>query len=307
MIRTVISTDKLSKIYGRLHAVQNVSLNVNKGEIYGFLGLNGAGKTTTIRMLLGMVRPSSGSVKINGRAVNAGSYQIWRDVGYMVEIPYAYPELTVFDNLEIVRKLRGISNRAATDEIIHKLSLQGCAGKKAKELSLGNAQRMGLAKALIHEPKILLLDEPTNGLDPEGIVEIRNLLQYLARDRDTTIFISSHLLGEISLIADRIGIIHEGILINEINANEFERQRHKQVIINTVDNQRALKILSQKGYAVSKRNQFIQCDDKKAVERPEDITVMLTNAGCPPKHIQIEAEDLETYFLRVIHSKGAVL
>jgi len=299
-----ISTDNLSKIYGNTNAVQQVSLTVNKGEIYGFLGLNGAGKTTTIRMLLGMIKPTSGYARINGRIVSAASYQIWRDVGYMVETPYSYPELTVFENIEIVRKLRGVSNKAATDNIIRKLSLQAHANKKAKDLSLGNAQRLGIAKALIHEPKILLLDEPTNGLDPEGIVEVRNLLRSMAHEKGITIFISSHLLGEISLIAGRIGIIHKGKLINEMNADEFEYLRHKSLIINTADNQKALALLSEQGYTASNQNLFIRCDNKQAIEKPEDITVLLTNAGCPPKHIQIEAEDLESYFLRVIHEKG---
>jgi len=304
VIKMVISTENLSKTYGQTKAVQKVSLTVNKGEIYGFLGLNGAGKTTTIRMLLGMIKPTSGLAKISGETVSAGSYQIWRDVGYMVETPYSYPELTVFDNLEIVRQLRGIKDKSATDKIIHKLSLQTHANKKAKNLSLGNAQRLGLAKALIHEPKILLLDEPTNGLDPEGIVEVRNLLRSMAHEKGITIFISSHLLGEISLIADRIGIIHEGKLISEMNAGEFEHLRHKDLIINTTDNQKAKKTLVQNEYAVSEYNQFLRCDSKKAVENPESISVMLVNAGCPPKSIQVESEDLETYFLRVIHAEG---
>jgi len=279
-------------------------LTVNQGEIYGFLGLNGAGKTTTIRMLLGMIKPSAGLAKISGETVSAGSYQLWHDVGYMVETPYSYPELTVFDNLEIVRQLRGIKDKTATDKIIHKLSLQTHSNKKVKDLSLGNNQRLGLAKALIHEPEILLLDEPTNGLDPEGIVEIRNLLRSMAHEKGITIFISSHLLGEISLIADRIGIIHGGKLINEMNAGEFEHLRHKDLIINTTDNQKAKELLIQNGYAVSEHNQFLRCDNKRAVESPESISVMLVNAGCPPKSIQIESEDLETYFLRVIHAEG---
>jgi len=300
----VISTENLSKTYGQTKAVQKVSLTVNQGEIYGFLGLNGAGKTTTIRMLLGMIKPTSGFAKINGEMVSAGSYQIWRNVGYMVETPYAYPDLTVYENLEIVRQLRGIKDKTATDRIIQKLSLQNHASKKAKNLSLGNAQRLGLAKALIHEPEILLLDEPTNGLDPEGIVEIRNLLRSMAREKGITIFISSHLLGEISLIADRIGIIHEGKLINEMNAGEFEHLRRKDLIINTTNNQKAEKLLVQNGYAVSEHNKFLRCDSKRAIESPESISIMLVNAGCPPKLIQVESEDLETYFLRVIHAEG---
>ena len=256
-------------------------------------------------MLLGMIKPTSGSAKINGTTVSAGSYQLWSDVGYMVETPYAYPEITVFENLEIIRNLRGIRDKTATHRMIQKLSLQAHANKKAKNLSLGNAGRLGIAKALIHEPKILLLDEPTNGLDPEGIVEVRNLLRSMAHEQGVTIFISSHLLVEISMIADRIGIIHGGSLISEMNANEFEQMRHKTLLINTNDNQRALHFLKQKGYAVLEQDQLLRCADKTAVEKPEDVAVLLVNAGYPPKHIQVEHEDLETYFLRVIHAKGA--
>ena len=300
----VISTDRLTKAYSRTIAVRQVSLNVSEGEIYGFLGLNGAGKTTTIRMLLGMIRSTSGRAVINGETVSAGSHRIWRDVGYMVETPYAYPELTVFENLEIVRKLRGIEDKTATERIIRKLSLQDYMHRKSKYLSLGNSQRLGLAKALIHEPKILLLDEPANGLDPEGIVEIRGLLRAMAHEQGVTVFISSHQLSEISLIADRIGIIHRGSLINEINAYEFEHLRHKELVVNTVDNQKALSLLSRNGYAVSDQNGHIICADKNAVEKPEDVSVLLVNAGCPPKQIQVESEDLEAYFLRVIHAEG---
>jgi len=301
----VITTENLSKTYGKTKAVREVSLSVNKGEIYGFLGLNGAGKTTTIRMLLGMIKPGAGCAKINGRVVSAGSYSIWRDVGYMVESPNAYPDLTVFENLEIVRRLRGMEDKTATDRIIRRLSLQSHADKKAKDLSLGNAQRLGLAKALIHEPGILLLDEPTNGLDPEGIVEVRNLLRRMAHDKGVTIFLSSHLLGEISLVADRIGIIHEGRLINEMNAEEFEHLRRKDLIIDTADNQAASRLLSQQGYAMDRHRQWLSCNSKAAVEKPEEVTLILANAGLPPKQIRVEAEDLETYFLRIVHAKEA--
>ena len=304
MSEASISTRVLSKSYGRTSAVRDLSLTVGAGEIFGFLGLNGAGKTTTIRMLLGMIRPTAGSAQINGHTVSAGSYRMWRDVGYVVETPHAYPELTVFDNLEIVRKLRGVTDRAATDRIIDALDLRASVGKKARTLSLGNAQRLGLAKALMHRPGVLVLDEPTNGLDPEGIVEIRHMLRRLAHEDGVTVFISSHLLGEVSLIADRIGIIHEGRLLTELDAAKFESLRHKKLVVDTTDNQKARSMLAGAGHVVSDAGPHLVCSDEAAVEHPQDISVLLVDAGCPPRTLQVESEDLEAYFLRTIHAGG---
>ncbi len=221
-MNNIISTDNIIKHYGKVRAVDGISLSVRKGEIYGFLGLNGAGKTTTIRMLLGMIHPTSGNSFLNGKRVHAGNYSLWRNVGYLVEIPYSYPDLTVAENLEMVRRLRDIPDRSSVDYIIDKLQLGSYRDRLAKNLSLGNAQRLGLAKALLHNPEILILDEPSNGLDPAGIVEIRELLKDLAQNHGATIFISSHILGEISRFATRIGIIHEGRLVQEVDSENLD-------------------------------------------------------------------------------------
>src|SRR5262249_23165165 len=178
------------------------------GEIYAFLGLNGAGKTTTIRMLLGMVRPSAGTAYLLGEPVHADARGPWAQLGYLVESPHAYPELSVRENLEVFRRLRGLRDPKAVERTIERLALTPYAERRAGTLSLGNAQRLGLAKALLHDPAILLLDEPANGLDPAGVVEIRELLRELAHDRGVTIFLSSHLLSELARIATRLGLIH---------------------------------------------------------------------------------------------------
>ena len=226
----IIETNGICKNYGKLKAVDRVSLGVKKGEIYGFLGLNGAGKTTTIRMLLGMINPSEGKAYINGKRVSPAEKKIWEKVGYMVEIPYAYPELTVKENLEMFRKLRFINETDAIEKIMDKLNLKQYKDVKARHLSQGNAQRLGIAKALLHNPEILILDEPSNGLDPAGIVEIRELLISLALNEGKTIFISSHILAEISKIAGRIGIIHNGKLIKETDALQLDKERLKNLI-----------------------------------------------------------------------------
>src|SRR5699024_7356346 len=206
----VIETHGISKRYKNFQAVKDVSISIDKGEIYGFIGLNGSGKTTTIRMLLGMIKPSTGVCHIKGKKVTSSNHEIWKSVGHIVETPHSYPELTVTENLEICRRLRLVEDSSAVDKVMAQLNLTRYANKKAGNLSLGNAQRLGIAKALIHSPDILILDEPMNGLDPSGIVEVRELLQDLAFNKGVTILLSSHQLNEVAMIATTIGIIHEG-------------------------------------------------------------------------------------------------
>jgi ABC-2 type transport system ATP-binding protein len=296
----IIQTENLTKKFGDTVAVDQVSIHVREGEIYGFLGLNGAGKTTTIRLLLGMISPGSGSISLFGQKARQAS-TIWNKVGYMVETPYSYPNLTVIENLEVFYKLRGLNDRKQIDHIIDILQLGAYKNKKARHLSMGNIQRLGLAKALIHQPELLILDEPINGLDPSGIVEIREFLKDLACNHNTTIFLSSHILSEISKLATRIGIVHEGKLIKEINTNELEHQIIRKLCINTLDNQKALGILTDKGFAASLNGSgTIGITEATAIQQPEIIATLLVNSGFPPKMLNVVEEDLETYFLRMI-------
>jgi ABC-2 type transport system ATP-binding protein len=304
----VIRTEKLSKQYKDVLAVSGISLNVRKGEIYGFLGLNGAGKTTTIRMLLGMIHPTSGIAFINGKKVRSGNTELWKEIGYLVEIPYSYPDLTVKENLEIIRRLRFLPEKNAVDSIIDKLKLNQYANRKAKNLSLGNAQRLGLAKALIHNPSILILDEPANGLDPAGIFEIREMLRDLARNHGATIFISSHILGQISHFATRIGIIHNGYLIQEINTPQLEKLCKKRLLVNTQDNDAARLVLSQNGIiAIATDKDLLEIQSAASISNPETIATLLVNNQVPPSLLSVVEEDLESYFLRTIGEKGESL
>jgi len=306
MTTDIIRTENISKHYGDVHAVSDMSLNVRKGEIYGFLGLNGAGKTTTIRMLLGMIRPTSGAAFINGKRISMENTELWKCVGSLVEIPYSYPELTVRENLEIIRRMRFITDKKAIESVIDKLKLGVYANRKAKDLSLGNNQRLGLAKALIHNPDILLLDEPTNGLDPSGIYEIREMLSDLALNKGVTIFISSHILGEISRFATRIGIIHEGKLMKEIDANLLESVLSRHLMVSANDIHLAYSRLAQKGYNPKKiTDQIIEINDESAISKPDTVATMMVNAGCAPTLLKIDEEDLESYFLRTIGMKGS--
>ncbi len=297
----IIKTDSLSKNFGRVPAVDDISISVRKGEIYGFLGLNGAGKTTTIRMLLGMISPSSGAVYIKGKPVRAGDTSLWKDTGYLVEIPFSYPDLTVYENLEIVRRLRFLKSRESVDQVMEKLRLVQYRNRKAKNLSLGNAQRLGLAKAMIHNPGILILDEPANGLDPAGIAEIRELMIDLSHNHGTTIFISSHILGEISKFATRIGIIHKGRIIQEVDTDKLDLYRRRSLFIKALDINAAGAALEKEGHSFQlNEDGVLELKGGKALSHPEMISELLVHAGCPPVMLKLEEEDLETYFLRTV-------
>jgi ABC-2 type transport system ATP-binding protein len=276
----IIRTNSLTKYFGTTPASDSISIHVKEGEIYGFLGLNGAGKTTLIRMLLGMIKPDNGNVNLFGKQVTS-QFDQWNDIGYLVETPYSYPNLSVTENLKLT---------------IYK-------DKKAKVLSLGNQQRLGLAKALMHHPKLLILDEPINGLDPEGIVEVRELLKDLARN-GSTVFLSSHILGEISKVANRIGIIHEGKLVKELTTKELTDQLIKKIIVKTSDSTKALQELLNSNYnAVLTDNDEIEVTNSEAIANPENISKLLVEKYLPPKQVYLFTEDLEMYFLRTIRNK----
>jgi ABC-2 type transport system ATP-binding protein len=296
-----IETIGLSKSYGRVRAVEGVDLHVAGGEIYGLLGLNGAGKTTMIRALLGMILPSAGSVSVLGQPVGPNGRGPWRHVGHLVERPAAYPELTVRENLEIARRLQGIPDSDATSRVIERLGLVADADRRAGMLSTGNLQRLALARALLHEPELLILDEPANGLDPAGVVEIRKLLSDLARERGVTVFMSSHILTEVDRLATRIGIIHHGRLIEELDARRLEDTRAERLAVMARNLDAAKTALTQAGFAVDVNpgEGTIFLSEARAIEAPDKVAAILVNAGTPPIRLAIEQEDLEAHFLRL--------
>jgi ABC-2 type transport system ATP-binding protein len=301
MSANIVETVNITKKYGNLTAVNSVSLSVRKGEIYGFLGLNGAGKTTTIKMLLGIARPTSGDSYILGKRIGAGRQNPWDKVGYLVEIPYSYPELTVMENIGAFCRLRGIRDSGTVRDIMKKLSLTRYENVRAANLSQGNSQRLGLAKAMLHNPEVLILDEPSNGLDPSGIVEIREMLKELAFNSGVTILVSSHNLSEITKLATRIGIIHNGKLLQEIDADKLDGFLRRSLLLDTRNRQETVSFLADKGIsAVVNEKSLIEILDEKAIMNPDEIASMLASAGYPPVLLKVEQEDLETYFLRTI-------
>jgi ABC-2 type transport system ATP-binding protein len=301
----VIETENLGKRYGNVAAVVDLHLRVAEGEIYAFLGLNGAGKTTTIRMLLGMIKPTHGTATVLGKHVRLGRREPWADVGYLVEMPHAYPELTVSENLEVARRLHPGTERKAVNRVIERLGLAEYANRRAGILSQGNAQRLGVAKALLHNPKLILLDEPANGLDPAGIVEIRALLLELTREQGVTVFMSSHILAEVSRLADRIGIIHKGRLLQELDIPGMQLNRRRRLLIRARDIKTAQRELSTSGYPGEiLPDGTLELDQTTAIESPDDIASLLVRNGTPPTQLLVEEEELEQYFLRLINRNG---
>jgi ABC-2 type transport system ATP-binding protein len=296
-----IETNQLSKVFGDVRAVDAIDLRVGLGEIYGFLGLNGAGKTTTIRALLGMIRPSAGNVKVLGQAVGqqGNGRGPWAQVGHLVESPSSYPELTVRENLDIARRLHGIQKSNVVDDVMQRLALASYANRKAGTLSMGNLQRLGLARALLHAPHLLILDEPANGLDPAGVVEIRELLRTLANENGVTVFMSSHILTEVDRLATRIGIIHKGRLIEELDTIKLEQLRSKRLEVQTRNLAAAQISLQSAGYKFVLQGENLILEDIHAIEHPDDIAHILVNAGTPPTRLAVEQQELEDHFLQL--------
>lgn len=294
-----IVVEGLTKHYKEVRAVQDLRLRIRPGEVYCFLGRNGAGKTTTIRMMLGLIRPTAGSVRLMGRDLRKEREAALSSTGYLVEAATAYPNLTVRENLDMQRRLRG-APASAVDEVIASQHLQEYAERRAGRLSLGNRQRLSLARALLGSPRILVLDEPANGLDPAGIVEIRELLKGLAHEMGVTVFLSSHILGEIAHLADRIGIIHQGRLVEEISGEELAASRSSGVQITVSDRSRAARALAE-SLGVTARAETAPGDlfigDRNV--RPEDVARAVVNAGVSLLRLCPVSENLEARFMRL--------
>ena len=294
-----ISARGLSKSYGEVRAVVNVDLDVKSGEIYGFLGRNGAGKTTTIRMLLGLVRPSAGEISIFGSTLAKDRAGVLSKIGSFVESASAYPNLTVRENLDMQRRLTGVPAKSV-DEVIELLRLEEYANRRAGKLSLGNKQRLSLARALINSPRLLILDEPANGLDPAGIIEIRSRLRRLAAQQGVTVFMSSHLLDEVEHLADRVGIVHAGKLVEEVDYREMRAKGRLAIEIDVDDIARAEGILREDlGYRKITRSGEATLRVADGSAQPAAIARALVNGGVALARLAPMEEDLERHFMRL--------
>ena len=240
----IIATENLSKEYDGVYRVQDLDIRVKEGDIYGFLGPNGAGKSTTMKMLLGLVKPTSGTIEIMGKLFNEKNRKgILQSVGSLIEAPSYYGHLTGHENMELIRRLLDLPQKNI-DEAIHIVRLENQMNKKVKNYSLGMKQRLGIAMALAREPKLLILDEPTNGLDPAGIEEMRGLIKTLPSKYGMTVMISSHILSEIDQMATVIGIINQGSLIFQERMSVLDEQRKPQIILKTSDDDTAYRFFA---------------------------------------------------------------
>ena len=239
----IVATDNLSKEYDGVYRVQELDIRIKEGDIYGFLGPNGAGKSTTMKMLLGLVKPTSGTIEIMGKPFNEKTRRdILASVGSLIESPSYYGHLTGRENMEIIRRLLDLPQKNI-EEAVHIVRMENQMEKKVKNYSLGMKQRLGIAMALALFPKLLILDEPTNGLDPAGIEEMRELIKTLPKQYGMTVMISSHILSEIDQMATVVGIINQGCLIFQERMSVLDTQREPQIVLRTSDNNRAYQLL----------------------------------------------------------------
>ena len=239
----IVATDNLSKEYDGVYRVQELDIRIKEGDIYGFLGPNGAGKSTTMKMLLGLVKPTSGTIEIMGKPFNEKTRRdILASVGSLIESPSYYGHLTGRENIEIIRRLLDLPKKNI-EEAVHIVRMENQMEKKVKNYSLGMKQRLGIAMALARFPKLLILDEPTNGLDPAGIEEMRELIKTLPKQYGMTVMISSHILSEIDQMATVVGIINQGCLIFQERMSVLDMQREPQIVLRTSDNNRAYQLL----------------------------------------------------------------
>ncbi|WP_286923572.1 MULTISPECIES: ABC transporter ATP-binding protein [Lysinibacillus] len=293
----IVQTENLSKSFGKEQAVSNINLKIRKGEIYGFLGPNGAGKTTTIRMLLGLMKPSSGTIKIFQKDVTKERINILAKVGSLVENPSYYPHLTAYENLEALRKVLGVP-KSRIDEVLAIVRLKDAANKKVKGFSLGMKQRLGIAASLLHNPELLILDEPTNGLDPSGIIEIRNLIKRLPAEFGMTIIISSHLLSEIDQMATQVGIVSKGKMIFQDSIEAMRKSAQPKVFIKVSDAEKGWRSLVAHGIKAEHKEGLIsldECSDEKVAH----IVQILVQEGILVYRVEEEKRSLEDIFLQM--------
>lgn len=298
----MIQTKGLTKTFKKRKVVENLDLQIKQGEIYGFLGPNGAGKTTTIRMLLGLARPSSGTIEMFGKDLLENKSHILKKTGSLVESPSYYGHLTAYENLEVLRRLLEIP-KSRIDEVLSIVRLNREAKRPVKGFSLGMKQRLGIAAAMLGNPELLILDEPTNGLDPSGIHEIRELIKSLPKEYGTTVLVSSHLLSEIDLMATQLGIIAKGQLVFQ-NSIEEIRKRSRSRIGFHVNDPEAVRMLINSSYAVNEEG--IVYVDYLADAKVAAMVDVIISHKYEIYRVQEEKQSLEEIFLTITNGEASL-
>ena len=296
----VIEVRGLTKDFKDIRAVDSLSVNVYRGDVFGFLGPNGAGKSTTIRMLLTLIRPKEGSIKIFGKSLMEERNDILRDIGAIIENPAFYNYLSAYKNLEILSRMSG--REISPNKIMETLETVGLkerSASKVKTYSHGMKQRLGIAQALLHDPELIILDEPTTGLDPQGMKEIRNLINYLSKEKNKTIFLSSHILSEVEQVANRMIIINKGKTVVEGKVQELLDSAEMKVTIEVDDAEAAWQLIKDSGWA----EKLLSTNNNKMVFDVKTDEIALLNKHLVSNNISVSAiiptRSLEEYFLKI--------
>lgn len=305
MKKVVLKIYNITKKYGEQLAVDNVNMTIKKGDIYGFIGQNGAGKTTLIRLITGLIHKSGGEIELLGANEENELNKARTMVGSLIETPSFYTNMTARENLEVSRLVRNIPGKKCIDEVLELVGLKDVEKKKVKNFSLGMRQRLGIANALMGNPKLLILDEPINGLDPMGIVEIRELLKKINKEKDMTILISSHILSELSELATTYGIISNGKLIEEITAKQLSEKCRQYIDLRVDDTARAV-ILLERELGISDYEVLEDSNIKvfSNLDNVGEVNSLLSRSGIIVESISVKGENLEEYFMNKV---GGVL
>ncbi|MNI14854.1 putative ABC transporter ATP-binding protein YxlF [compost metagenome] len=304
MATSVITCKDLTKQIGKTSAVDQVNLEIKQGDIYGFLGPNGAGKTTTIRMLLGLIKPTSGSIHIFGKELRKERVSILRKVGSLVEYPSYYGHLNAYDNLETIRRILDVP-RSRIDEVLSIVRLTKEAKRPVKGFSLGMKQRLGIAAALLGQPELLILDEPTNGLDPSGILEMRELIKKMPKEHGMTILVSSHLLSEIDQMANRVGIISKGKMIYQDTIEQLRLRSQSHIRLAVNEPETAWRLLRAAGLQVdlNERGLLLEPASNDTIA---SIVWQLVQNQISVYRVEEHGKSLEDIFLEITGGEGGL-
>jgi len=294
----LLETRNLSKQYGRFYAVNNVNMRIKKGAIYGFIGRNGAGKSTLLKMVSGLAKPTNGDIIMFGKSGRESDINKGR-VGCLIEAPGLYQNMSAYDNLKMKCTIMGLNNRKYIEELLEIVGLSDTGKKSTKQFSLGMKQRLGIALALVGEPDLLVLDEPINGLDPQGIADIRNCLMRLKEERNMTVIISSHILEELSKIATDYGIIHRGVLLQEITSEQLMESCCERIEIELEQPDKALPVLDKLGLHKYQVVDSTHLQIYEGLDNSSLINAELVKAGVSVSQLFVTSEELESYFLNI--------
>ncbi len=306
-MKTILQMNQISKRYGKVDVLKNVSFELKKGRIYGLIGANGAGKTTIMKCIAGLTFPTSGEMTLFGETSNAKLQMMRKRVGSMIEAPALHLHMTAYENLHYQRLLRGIPNDEAIMPLLATVGLENVGNKKAKDFSLGMKQRLGIAMALLVSPELLILDEPVNGLDPIGVVEIRQLLKKLCEEREITILISSHNLPELYQTATDYIIVHKGELVKKMTASELDEECKQYIAIRSEDSAQCVRVLED----VIGLTQFkvMPNGEIKLYEGYDELSKLSTTLvqnGVALTKFNLEGDTLEGYFVSLIGGEARV-